>query len=265
MKPFFAESFYDTPSNMPRLIGDRLFLNSRWYFVGGYISEVLRSRKLALKGLYDYDAWSESSYRIFKFIEGCGGRFHLRGLENINSSLGPTVFISNHMSVLETFIFPCIIGPHLPFTFVVKESLVKHAIFGPVMRSRNPIVVKRINPREDFQEVLREGKKLLASGISVVIFPQSTRNVDFVPEEFNSMGVKLAKAANVPIIPVAIKTDFWGNGKIIKDVGSVNRNSQIHMTFGRSFKVNGIGKDEHKSIVDFIGSNIELWKIEDGK
>lgn len=214
---------------------------------------------MALKGMYDTKAWAESSYRIFKLIEGCGGRFHLRGLDNLRSCRTPLIFISNHMSTLETFVFPCIIAPLMEVTFVVKESLVTHPLFGPVMRSREPIVVKRINPREDFQTVMTKGKELLAKGISVIIFPQSTRSVEFIPEEFNSLGIKLARAAGVQVMPVAVKTDFWGNGKYLKDVGPINRSKLIHMVFGKPFTIQGSGKDEHKQVIDFIIGNLRQW------
>lgn len=260
MKSYFSAASYDTDENKRRLWRDRIFLNSRWYFVFGYLKEIFLSRKLALKNLYDRTTWIDSSYRIFQHIENCGGRFHLRGLENISSAKGPVVFISNHMSTLETFVFPCIIAPLMPVTFIVKESLVKSRIFGPVMRSRNPIVVKRVNPREDFQTVITEGKKLLSAGVSIVVFPQSTRSDKFIPEEFNSLGVKLAKAAGVEIIPVAIKTDFWGNGwKKLKDIGPVNRHKPIYITFGKPMPVVGTGKEEHKSIVEFISQHLQQW------
>jgi len=59
-----------------------------------------------------------------QFLERTGGRFHITGMENINKSAGPVLFISNHMSTLETMILPCIIAPHREVTFVVKDSLV---------------------------------------------------------------------------------------------------------------------------------------------
>jgi len=238
---------------------DRLLCGSRWFFVGSYIAEVSRSRSIAVNNSYNRSAWAESSFRIFKLIEGCGGRFHLRGLDNLRSCTKPAVFISNHMSILETFVFPCIIAPFMEVTFVVKESLVKHFLFGPVMRARNPIVVNRKNPREDFQLVMHTGKELLSKGISIIIFPQSTRKAEFNPEEFNSLGVKLAKAAGVQVIPVAIKTDFWENGTYLKDIGPVNRHKPIHILFGKPLEIRGPGKDEHKQIVDFIISNFQQW------
>ncbi len=259
LQPFFTGNSYDTPDDKRRLLLDRVFLNTRWYFVGGYVGEIIRTRSIALKGLYDRKVWAESSYRIFKLIEDIGGRFHVRGLDNLRSCRAPLVIISNHMSTLETFVFPCIIAPLLEVTFVVKDNLVRHPLFGPIMRSRDPIVVKRENPREDFQTVMARGKELLAGGTSIIIFPQSTRSAEFIPEEFNSLGIKLAKAAGVQVMPVAVKTDFWGNGKYLKDLGAINRSKPIHMVFGQPFSIQGTGKDEHKQVIDFIISHLQQW------
>lgn len=259
LQPFFAGDSYDTPKDKPRELLDRLFLNTRWYFVGGYIREVFRSRSIALRGLYDRRAWAESSNRIFQLIERCGGRFHLRGLENLRSCQPPIVIISNHMSTLETFVFPGIIAPFIEVTFVVKESLERHPLFGPVMRARHPICVKRQNPREDFQTVMAKGKEFLARGSSIIIFPQSTRSAEFTPAAFNSLGVKLAKIAGVQVMPVAVKTDFWENGKYLKDLGAINRSRPIHMVFGQPFPIQGTGKEEHQQIIDFIVNHLREW------
>ena len=128
-------------------------------------------------------------------------------MDNITKIPDPVLFIANHMSTLETMILPCIISPLRKVTFVVKESLVKHPLFGDVMRSRNPIIVGRTDPRKDLEAVMTGGMELLSKGISIIIFPQSTRNVEFKPEEFNSLGVKLAKKAGVQVVPIALKTD----------------------------------------------------------
>jgi 1-acyl-sn-glycerol-3-phosphate acyltransferase len=224
-----------------------------------YISIVLRTRKEALKGLYDSEAWALSSFQIFKVIENCGGKFHITGMENIRKSNNPVVFVSNHMSTLETMIFPCIIAPEKEVTFVVKDSLVRHPFLGAVMRSRNPIVLNRENSREDLTLVLKKGQELLANGISIIIFPQSTRMVKFIPEKFNSLGVKLASNANVDIIPVAIKTDFWEIGRLIKDLGPISRNKPIHMAFGEPITISGKGKEEQTRIINFITSHLNEW------
>jgi 1-acyl-sn-glycerol-3-phosphate acyltransferase len=259
-KGYFDSNTYQTPERGHLSFIEKILIDNRFYFTLKYASTVLRTRKEAIRKVYDTKAWSESSIEIFRFIEKTGGIFHISGMENITRSTGPVLFIGNHMSTLETMVLPCIIAPHREVTFVVKESLVKHPLFGDVMRSRNPIVVGRTDPRKDLEAVMNGGADLLAKGISIVIFPQSTRSVEFKPEEFNSLGVKLAKKAGVEVVPLAVKTDFWGNGKWIKELGRLDHRKPIYFKFGEPFPITGTGKDENQNIIEFIQSSLLEWK-----
>jgi 1-acyl-sn-glycerol-3-phosphate acyltransferase len=84
--------------------------------------------------------------------------------------------------------------------------------------------------------------------------------VEFRPAEFNSLGTKLASKAGVPVIPVAIKTDFWGFGKVSSYLGPIDRHKHVHIAFGEPMAVNGSGKEEHQHIVEFIQAHLEIWK-----
>jgi 1-acyl-sn-glycerol-3-phosphate acyltransferase len=260
LKGNFDSDTYNTQEKERLSLKEKILLDSRIYFILKYASVVLRTRKEAIRKLYDTKAWTDSSFEVFKIIENVGGKFHISGMENITKSTRPVLFISNHMSTLETMIFPSIIGPLKEVTFVVKESLVKHPLFGDVMRSRNPIVVGRSDPRKDFEAVMNGGVELLSNGVSIIIFPQSTRNLEFKPEEFNSIGVKLARKADVEVIPIAIKTDFWGSGKRIKELGPLDHKKHIYIRFGEPMTVTGNGKKENQKIIDFIKASLEEWK-----
>jgi 1-acyl-sn-glycerol-3-phosphate acyltransferase len=259
-KEIFAGDTYDTPGTIRRYMGDHIFFHSRWWFYLLLAKVVIKSSILASKGKYDDQEWIKASFTLFKSIEGCGGRFHIRGLDNLRKTKDPVVLVSNHMSSLETVIFPCLIAPFRPVTFVVKESLVKGPVFGPVMRSREPVTVGRQNPREDFQTVMSEGKKILEKGKSLIIFPQSTRTVEFDPGKFNSLAAKLARKAGVPMIPAAIKTDFWGDSARIKGFGPLDRGKPIHINFGEPVTIEGRGKEEHQKVVEFISTHLEKWQ-----
>ena len=256
---YFRSGSYKTPEKDKPSFWDRLRSDSRLYFTLKYAGIVLKTRKQAIRKNYDTRAWSDSSYYIFRIIEESGGRFNITGMENIKKPEGPVLFISNHMSTLETMILPCIIAPHRELTFVVKESLIKHPLFKDVMLSRNPIVVGRSDPRRDLEAVMNGGAELLAKGTSIVIFPQSTRNLEFRPEEFNSLGVKLAKKAGVPVVPLALKTDFWGNGRLIKELGPLDHTKTIHFKFGEPFMVAGNGKEDNNRIISFIQTSLAEW------
>lgn len=258
--PFTFSDSYHTSPRTKRHILDRLSLRTRAYFMGSFFSVVLKSRRLAMKGLYDSKAWIQSSFEILRIAERCGGKFHITGLENLRKIQGPVVFVSNHMSTLETLVFPCLIAPLKEVIYVIKDSLMKQFFFGPIAKARNPIVVSRKNSREDLEIVINQGRERLAKGTSVIIFPQSTRTTSMVPEQFNTLGIKLAAKAGVPVIPVAIKTDFWENGKHLRDLGPIKRKRPIYMDFAEPIAIHGTGKDEHRKIVDFISSRLAEWQ-----
>ena len=218
---------------------------------------VLKASRLCKKGAYTDDCWVQSSLNTIEALESVGGRFEFQNLtvpKNLESS---GVFVSNHMSILETFVLPCLIQPYRDVTFVVKESLLSFPFFKHVMRNRNPIVVGRANPREDLRTVLAEGQNRLNANISVIIFPQTTRSINFDPTKFNSLGVKLAKRGKVPAIPVALKTDAWGVGRKFKDFGKIRPAIPVHIAFGDPLQIQGSGKEEHKFIVDFISNTLD--------
>ena len=240
----------------------KVFPNCGFIFYYKYLGVVLRQRRAALKGIYDDEAWAKSSLEIFRIIEKCGGKFNITGIENLKKCKGPVVFVSNHMGTLETMIFPFLIAPFMRVTFVVKESLVENKIFGPIMRSRDPITVSRTNSRADLIKVLGEGEKLLKNGISIIVFPQSTRQLEFDPGKFNTLGTKLASRGSVQVLPIAVKTDFWGNGKRIKELGPINRDIPICMDFGSPVDAEGSGKEAHNVVVSHIAENLKKWANE---
>jgi 1-acyl-sn-glycerol-3-phosphate acyltransferase len=257
-KIYFEKSTYTTPEGKRKFM-DKLFFNTRIYFLLRYIKIILKCRSMSLSDTYTRERWAESSKWIFDLIEECGGTFEIEGIQNINDNKEPVVYIANHMSTLETMVLPSIIAPVKPVTFVVKESLLTFPFFGAIMKARNPIAVGRTNPREDYKTVMTQGEKLLKEGNSIIIFPQSTRSVPFDESNFGSLGVKLAAKAGVKVIPIALKTDFWQKGKYLKDLGPLNRKKVIRFNIGEEMSIEKKGNEEHKAIVKFISTNLEKW------
>ena len=217
---------------------------------------------LASLGNYNNDKWALASVKIIKSIESVGGQLMVSGLKDIYNYRGPLVYIANHMSLLETMILPSILLATNKITFVVKDELLRYPIVGILMRALNLIAVSRLNPRQDLKVVLQEGQRFLADGCSVVIFPQATRSTAFDTQTFNSLGVKLAARSKVPVVPIAIKTDFQGNGKWIKDVGPVDPGKTLYFKFGEPLPVEGKGREAHRKVVDFISSSLSEWGVE---
>ena len=256
------ENSYRTDPDRPRNILSKLFLRPKATFYFQVFWIIWKNSRKALKGKYPAETWAESSFEIIRALENIGACIEISGLQNLKNFDGPAVFIGNHMSTLETLVLPSIIQPLKPVTFVVKESLVRMPVFGPIMRSRDPILVGRTNAREDLRAVMEEGIKKLRQGQSIVVFPQSTRSSAFNPEEFNSLGIKLALKANVPVVPIALKTDAWGIGKKFKDFGPIDIRKKIHFAFGERIAVHSRGADEHRKVIDFITGNLSVWNME---
>jgi len=221
---------------------------------------VLKASRFGKHGVYTPDRWIQSSLDVVHGLEFVGGSFDVRNIRSHAAIQSPCVFISNHMSILETFVLPCLIQPIRNVTFVVKESLTTYPFFRHVMNSRNPVVVGRENPRQDLKTVLNDGRDRLESGVSVVIFPQTTRSLGFDAKKFNTLGVKLAARNRVPAVPVAVKTDAWGVGRRFKDFGKIDPSKTVHISFGEPIAVEGSGKTEHKMVVEFIGDHLSSWR-----
>ncbi|MCD4769392.1 MAG: 1-acyl-sn-glycerol-3-phosphate acyltransferase [Bacteroidales bacterium] len=239
-----------------------LLKSSRFVFLIRFAGVVFRSRRLVFRGKYDRHQWSETSMDVLRLVEDSGGHFHITGFDNIRDLNEPVVFVSNHMSTLDSMVFPSLIAPFMDATFIVKDNLVDHPFFGPIMRSRNPIVVSRENSRRDLMEVINKGGESLKDNISVVVFPQSTRRTYLKLNEFNSLGVKLASKNRVKVVPMAIKTDYWRNGKVIKDLGQFDREQPIHIAFGKPVDTLPDAREAHKMVLNFIVSRLKSWGVE---
>ncbi len=252
---------YDTPADHPVAAGFKLMLRSRWYFYLHNFGIFVRSGRCAARGELDGSNQIRHSSGNIRLIENCGGTVHLRGLDNLRALQGkPCVIIGNHMSLLETAALHAIIREYVDFSFVIKESLLKVPYMKDILTSLGAIPVTRTNPREDLKTVLTEGKKLLESGRSMVVFPQSTRTASFDPEQFNSIGVKLAKSAGVPVVPMALKTDFLECGKVIRDLGPLHPERPVRFEFGKAIPVEGNGQEQHKQVIEFISDAFKRWE-----
>ena len=221
---------------------------------------ILKASRNAIKGGYTDEVWVLSSKEVFKNLESVGVKIEVENLSVLSNLEGACVFVGNHMSTFEGFCYACIIRPFLPFTFVIKESLLKMPLLKHAFKSRNPILVTRKTPRQDLKEVLHGGAERLGDGISIVIFPQTTRTNEIKAESFNSIGVKLARRAGVPVVPVAVQSEAWGCGKWIKDMGKINPAKKIRLCFGEPLHLTGNGRKEHEETFRFIQEKLETWR-----
>ena len=251
-----ADGNYTTPPTQPGLLAQ---LFPSLYFYTRFVHTVVKYSGPARRGEYDDKAWFQSSLTVLRALEAVGANIQITGLNVLSQISGPCVIVANHMSTLETIILPGIVQPLKDCTFVVKRAIVEYPIFKHLMLARDPIVVDRVNPREDLVRVLKEGAEQLARGRSIIVFPQTTRTVTFDPAHFNTIGIKLAREAGVPIVPVAVRTDAWGIGKLIKEFGKIDVSLPVRFAFGPPMNVEGRGNSTQQAIIRYIVNQLESW------
>jgi 1-acyl-sn-glycerol-3-phosphate acyltransferase len=252
----YTDAVYRTKPKPRSLLGR---LSPSLTFYAKFVNIIYQGGRKAKQGLYSDADWCRSSIDIIRALESVGLCFEVSGIQHVEQLNGPCVVISNHMSMLETGVLPVLIQPIRHVTFVVKQSLLDYPVFKYIMRSRDPIAVTRTSPRQDLKTVLEGGVDRLQRGISIVVFPQTTRTASFDPAQFNSIGVKLAQRAQVPVVPLALLSDAWGNGRFFKDFGKIDVSKTVRFAFGKPMQVQGRGTKEHQAIIDYITGMLETW------
>ncbi len=259
----------------PALIGDSYCShNSRTPFINRlfpsniFYTRLLRifwrASRLAKQGLYDNITCSRDTHYIFRCLEDVGVRFEIENMSSFKNLNTPCVFIGNHMSSLETMILPAILLPNRNIICVVYKGILRWPLFKDILPSQNPIVVSKTSPREDLTLVLSEGYKALKQDASVIVFPQGARMTEFRAEDFSSIGVKLAKHAEVPVVPIAIKSDAWGkDGFPIPYFGKIDPAKTVRISFGEPLYISGTGRKEHDLAVSFIQDKLTSWEMEE--
>jgi 1-acyl-sn-glycerol-3-phosphate acyltransferase len=250
---------YQSPS---KKIGwfSRLFPTFNFYIRLIWI--VYHGSRIAKAGRFDGAAWVDHSLGVLRALENVGVHVDISGLEHLHDVKGPVVIVGNHMSMMETVLLPSIIRPLRRVTYVIKESLLHYPVFKYVMRSREPIAISRTNPRLDLKLVLDGGVERVKQDISIIVFPQTTRATEFDPKQMSSIGVKLAKKAGVPVIPLALKTDCWQNGSWLKDFGRIQSGKTAYFAFGKPLYVAGKGDEEQAAVSAFISGKLQSWQKE---
>ena len=257
--PLALTGDYLSPRYEPSLVARAL---PSVVFYSRILGIVRRAFLAARKGRFDQNQLKIQAQETIRALERQGVRISVTGVEHFRAVDGPCVFVGNHMSTLETFVLPGLVVPFKPLTFVVKQSLVSMPVFGPIMRSCDPLVVGRSNPREDLRTMLDGGAERLARGLSIAVFPQTTRTTRFEPEAFNSIGTKMAKKAGVPVVPLAIRSDAWSTGRLLRDFGPFRPELPVHFAFGEPIVIEGNGKEAHETTIDFIRSHLAAWYAE---
>jgi len=199
-----------------------LFLRSLLYFVGSIISVIT----ITLCGLFFvFSPYSTRQKFLSQWAIFCiwwlkitlNITTRIIGQENVNKS--PCVIISNHQSTWETLAFQTIFPAH---TWVLKKELLWLPVFGWSLALLKPIIINRGDKLNAIKKVILQGSDRLNKGISVVVFPEGTRQPYNQLGDNQNGGAAIAKKTGYDIIPVYHNSGkIWPKGSFIKKSGVI--------------------------------------------
>jgi 1-acyl-sn-glycerol-3-phosphate acyltransferase len=148
----------------------------------------------------------------------CGVKVKVEGWENLPA--GAAIILSKHQSTWETFF--CISRLNREVCFVFKREILFIPFFGWGIGLLKMIHIDRRKGRDAFEEVVVQGREKLASGRSIVMFPEGTRIPVGQQGQYKSGGARLAVRTQALVVPIAHNAgECWPRKKWILKPGLV--------------------------------------------
>ncbi|RMF98150.1 MAG: 1-acyl-sn-glycerol-3-phosphate acyltransferase [Gammaproteobacteria bacterium] len=147
----------------------------------------------------------------------CSLDYEVRGRENIPAEA--SVAMLKHSSAYETLVELQIFPRQ---TWVLKRELLWVPFFGWALATLQPIAIDRRAGGSAVQQVIDQGKRRLADGIWVMVFPEGTRMAPGETRRYGLSGTLLAQAAGRKLVPVAHDAGYyWPRRGLRKRPGTV--------------------------------------------
>ena len=143
-------------------------------------------------------AWLRTAIAGARVI--CGVRARLQGMEHLPD--GPVVLLPKHQSTWETFAFPGLMPR--PLCYVFKRELLYIPFFGWAMSRMDMIHIDRSKRAEAWNKVAEQGRRFMATGHWVIMFPEGTRIPRGKQGTYKVGGTRLAVATGAAVVPIAV-------------------------------------------------------------
>jgi 1-acyl-sn-glycerol-3-phosphate acyltransferase len=173
-----------------------------------------------------------------------GIRLTVKGKENIPTDR-PVLYIANHRSLFDIVVtyplFPDLTG------FISKDMLKKIPGLGLWMQRCHCLFLDRTDLKRGLKTILDAIEKV-KSGISIVIFPEGTRNrqgdapASLLP--FRDGAMKIAQKTGCPIIPMVLT----GTDDVFEKHLPWVHPADVTVTFGEPILISELAKEDQKRI-----------------
>ncbi|MFZ2871878.1 lysophospholipid acyltransferase family protein [Zavarzinia sp.] len=147
----------------------------------------------------------------------CGVRVEVRGRERIPE--GPVLIAAKHQSAWDTIELLAICG--MP-SVVLKRELTWIPLYGQYVTAMGGIPIDRSAGAKALKDMVRQAKQTVATGRSVLIFPQGTRVAPGQKIPYQPGVAALYSQLGLPCVPVALNSGlFWPRRKFLRPPGTI--------------------------------------------
>ena len=165
-----------------------------WAIVGIVYSVFVRGERL----YWMFVGWLRLTIWAARAI--CGVRARVQGRENLPGS--SVILLPKHQSTWETFAFPTLMPR--PLCYVFKRELLYVPFFGWAMARMDLIHIDRSKRAEAWTKVAEQGRRYMAQGNWVIMFPEGTRTPRGSQGTYKHGGTRLAIETGRPVVPIAV-------------------------------------------------------------
>jgi 1-acyl-sn-glycerol-3-phosphate acyltransferase len=134
----------------------------------------------------------------------CGVRWRVHGQDHLvqAEAAGPIIVLPKHQSTWETFAFPQLMPR--PLCYVFKRELLMIPFFGWAMARLDMVHIDRSKRAEAWNRVAEQGRRFMAQGSWVIMFPEGTRTPRGSQGTYKAGGTRLAITTGASVLPIAV-------------------------------------------------------------
>jgi 1-acyl-sn-glycerol-3-phosphate acyltransferase len=170
----------------------------------------------------------------------CGVRHRVQGMEYLPTAeqgLSAVLLASKHQSAWETFAFPTLMSH--PLSYVFKKELLLIPFFGWAIGKLDMVHIDRSKRTEAWNKVAEQGRRFMAQGNWVIMFPEGTRSARGQKGRYQSGAARLAIVTGTPIVPIAVASArCWPRKSFLLRPGVID------ISIGKPVAVQGRKPDE---------------------
>ena len=159
--------------------------------------------------------WLDGALWLQRVVLGLS--FEIRGHENLPT--GAAIIAAKHQSAWETMVFHRLLGDP---AFVLKQELLSLPLIGWYMKKTGQIAIDRARGGKALRHMLEGGRKAVAEGRSLVVFPEGHRQAPGATGRYHAGVAMLYGALGVPVVPIAVNSGcYWPRNAFRRKPGRI--------------------------------------------